>query len=515
MPESSDALLQEIRANPEDLMSRLIYADWLEEQGDPLAELIRVQCELAELPIDSDARAELKRREKDLVEEYRAQWIEPLERLNVRGVEIRRGLIEGVRLDAEAFIEGAGELVSHLPAMCAVNLRKAKKHIAKLVLVPELAHIRFLNLQLAGLDDDELKLLLESPHVGELLELNLQANSLTAASARLIARSDKLSKLRSLNLSRNRISRSGLNALGKSQVLANLKRLECAGCTITAQGWNSFMASDGLPSLEFLDLSNNRMTGQLHAHQQRNRPLRTLKVKWNQFTIKSIRALAESAALRGLTSLMILGEVKADSLAAILSSPNMSEVQNLNLSNTGSLRSDGASWGEPVPELAQLGCLPALKRLNLEYAALDETLAARLIDAGCASSLERLNLAEVPMTSAGYEQLLQKTERLQFLSIAFTGTNIGPDFLTYLSKWHGINQLRMLVVCDPLVGDPETVAPLLSVARETGLRIVSLYATVNDCEEIRQGVQSRLTDRFGSDYESVITFARHPAAGAF
>ena len=71
-------------------------------------------------------------------------------------------------------------------------------HIDRLVDVPELAHIRFLNLQLAGLDDAEFQRLLESPHVGELFELNLQANSLTAASARLIARSGKLSKLKSL-----------------------------------------------------------------------------------------------------------------------------------------------------------------------------------------------------------------------------------------------------------------------------------------------------------------------------
>ncbi len=36
-----------ICSDPEDIQARLIYADWLEERGDPRGEFIRVQCELA------------------------------------------------------------------------------------------------------------------------------------------------------------------------------------------------------------------------------------------------------------------------------------------------------------------------------------------------------------------------------------------------------------------------------------------------------------------------------------
>jgi uncharacterized protein (TIGR02996 family) len=36
-----------IRDNPHDVAPRLVYADWLEERGDPCGELIRVQCALA------------------------------------------------------------------------------------------------------------------------------------------------------------------------------------------------------------------------------------------------------------------------------------------------------------------------------------------------------------------------------------------------------------------------------------------------------------------------------------
>jgi uncharacterized protein (TIGR02996 family) len=45
-----EGLLQEICTNPDDVAPRLVYADWLEERGDPpslvRAEFIRVQVEL-------------------------------------------------------------------------------------------------------------------------------------------------------------------------------------------------------------------------------------------------------------------------------------------------------------------------------------------------------------------------------------------------------------------------------------------------------------------------------------
>jgi uncharacterized protein (TIGR02996 family) len=48
---SQDAgFLQDIVAHPEDDTPRLIYADWLEDHGDPdRAAFIRVQCALARL----------------------------------------------------------------------------------------------------------------------------------------------------------------------------------------------------------------------------------------------------------------------------------------------------------------------------------------------------------------------------------------------------------------------------------------------------------------------------------
>jgi uncharacterized protein (TIGR02996 family) len=57
-----DELLAAVVRAPDDDGPRLIYADWLEERGDPArAELIRVQCALAAGPPD-DQRPRLERR---------------------------------------------------------------------------------------------------------------------------------------------------------------------------------------------------------------------------------------------------------------------------------------------------------------------------------------------------------------------------------------------------------------------------------------------------------------------
>lgn len=73
---TEDALLAAVLAAPDDDVVRLVYADWLEENGkSERAEFIRVQCELAMVPVKTFGPDEgkeelrhmnLKRRERDL-----------------------------------------------------------------------------------------------------------------------------------------------------------------------------------------------------------------------------------------------------------------------------------------------------------------------------------------------------------------------------------------------------------------------------------------------------------------
>ena len=70
-----DALLAAILDAPDDDAPRLVFADWLDEHGEPdRAAFIRVQIERARLPED-DPRAEaLKAREDALLRAHREVW---------------------------------------------------------------------------------------------------------------------------------------------------------------------------------------------------------------------------------------------------------------------------------------------------------------------------------------------------------------------------------------------------------------------------------------------------------
>src|SRR4051812_10743016 len=62
------AFLQAIREEPDDDALRLVFADWLDDNGQPeQAELIRLQCRLARLGEDDPECAGLERRQRELL----------------------------------------------------------------------------------------------------------------------------------------------------------------------------------------------------------------------------------------------------------------------------------------------------------------------------------------------------------------------------------------------------------------------------------------------------------------
>jgi len=53
-----DAFIEAILQNPGDDTPQLVYADWLEERGDPRSEIMRARCRLAGLPADDRVNVE-------------------------------------------------------------------------------------------------------------------------------------------------------------------------------------------------------------------------------------------------------------------------------------------------------------------------------------------------------------------------------------------------------------------------------------------------------------------------
>ncbi|MEK6239183.1 MAG: TIGR02996 domain-containing protein, partial [Planctomycetales bacterium] len=128
--DSQSAFLREIIDAPEDDAPRLIYADWLEERGDPKAGFIRAQCQLAHMNPDDPGRSVLLHREQGYLFVYGDEWLGELPSLpgvewgiTVDGVSraFQRGFVEDVAAsDPKSFFQAAEILFD---ATCIRRLR--------------------------------------------------------------------------------------------------------------------------------------------------------------------------------------------------------------------------------------------------------------------------------------------------------------------------------------------------------------------------------------------------------
>jgi uncharacterized protein (TIGR02996 family) len=115
------AFLAAILADPDDDAPRLVFADWLEERGDPRGEFIRGQCRLARMREWDDGYTELETRCGLLERTHREEWLAPIsdlvresERLWQRSV-ITRGFPEVVVLKPEEFPDRLERQAAHAP----------------------------------------------------------------------------------------------------------------------------------------------------------------------------------------------------------------------------------------------------------------------------------------------------------------------------------------------------------------------------------------------------------------
>src|SRR5579863_6606402 len=89
---------------------RFIYADFLDDSGDPeRAELVRIQVALSKITEDHPRWPQLKRLQDELLSANQVRWCEHLNGL-VSECEFRRGVLDSVVVDARTFLAKGDEL---------------------------------------------------------------------------------------------------------------------------------------------------------------------------------------------------------------------------------------------------------------------------------------------------------------------------------------------------------------------------------------------------------------------
>jgi uncharacterized protein (TIGR02996 family) len=301
-----DAFLKAIIESPDDDGVRLIYADWLDENGRPdRAAFIRVQTALAALPDDDPRRPELEARERQLLEESGEEWARPLGPW-VTGWTFRRGFVEEVVLLAETFLRQAETLFRVAP-LRRVAVGEAAGLTAQLAACPYLGRLDGMDLETSQIGDQGLRELLSAPRLDGLRQLGLAYTGISTSGLReLLDATPRLPRLQDLDLGGNHLGDGDLPLLVASPLASQLRRLYLYWLPDEAAVGRAFTAAPSLGGLTHLDLSFSRVGDDaceaLAAAAHLNR-LTVLDLTKSEIGDRGLRALAWSPNLAAITDL--------------------------------------------------------------------------------------------------------------------------------------------------------------------------------------------------------------------
>jgi uncharacterized protein (TIGR02996 family) len=435
-----DAFLHDILAHPDDDAPRLIYADWLDEHGDPRGEFIRVQCALAQLSDEDPHRWPLQQREQELLREHEAKW---LPKDGGSACVFRRGFVEECTLIPQDFLSAAERLFEQTPLqhVClrertysALSARVFEgfglQHVAQ---SPHLARLRGLSLSFEfPLSSQELRTLSESPYLDHLTDLklcvfNLEDDALNTWEKALLrptlrrldlsgsggvnapflhalAQTPRLANLRFLSLARTTLGSDNLPILANSPVLTNLRELNLNDNVLSHEAATVLAGSRLLPQLETLHLDSN-LLGDAGALALRDWPslprLSRLSLGHNQIFATGVQTLADAPALRDLISLSLFGNISGDAGAAALASSDWTRLHALNL------RFNGVGDAS-IRALAHSPAFSHLTRLDLTANRITSAGAQALAESPALPRLARLDLPRNDIAAAEQQRLRQR-----------------------------------------------------------------------------------------------------------
>ncbi len=330
-----EAFLQAIIDSPDDDAPRLIYADWLEERGDPRGEFIRVQGALSRMDEYDPRRWDLMARERELLSEHGDNWLGLAPDLP-EAWTYRRGFVDHLRISGDSFLAAGNDIMRTGPPPeieflgLAGTLARVLEHPAALRLrritfsyadsgaapldtadVEALASSRLLSSLSAltvngGIGPEAVRRMASATWLSNLRELRLPFCEIGRAGAETIFSCTGLAGLRELDLTRTNLTAAAMEELASARHLNGLKLLYLGQNEIDAAGVRSLALNPRFSSIEELALGNNPLGDEGIAQLCRSAHLCGLKSLWLRGTriqAPGLRILARSALAAGLTKL--------------------------------------------------------------------------------------------------------------------------------------------------------------------------------------------------------------------
>ena len=229
-----EQLLEAVFAAPKDDASRLVYADWLEEHGDPEhAALIRFQCNADPVLASSGRWGAWRQRKKQVWGACVRAWGEAFPGVKLKRGLFERGMPKGILvLDADVLMRLPDPLWPRLPFR-RIRVEGAEKLTPEFVQNPSLTRFEELHLQ--------------SSYAETVRRFPQPRHLIPKETVFTLLASSQLKELRTLRLVTVAFTRTLIDALVKSPLLESLEELSLHGATDhyrptldAARNWGDF-----------------------------------------------------------------------------------------------------------------------------------------------------------------------------------------------------------------------------------------------------------------------------------
>jgi uncharacterized protein (TIGR02996 family) len=510
----ADAFLEAIRAEPWDETHRLVYADWLEDRGDPRGAFIHAQCRLETLAPDHPDRLALEEQVQDFLLVHGEEWSAPVRGL-VDDFRYKGGFIEVVSLVPEALVQNAARLFAAAPVRTVKLALSNRVQASEVARLPELAHVEKLDLSGRFLDDDMLQPLLASPHFTELRALHLSNNRLTGLWLGDAEPYPALAHLEELDLTHNHfVGDRTVQMLAASRTAAWLRSLRLTQTNVTARAVLDLLSSQRLLSLAVLEAPLERI-----SPGQEERILTELAglPALGRLTHLALRVYAAGATAVWRLLAAPLGRLNELNLAncsltpecwqAVARSPHLTALQTLDLANNR-LTSDALKELAESPVLAHLSTLrlahnclqdraakalaasphlPHLTHLDLNHNEIGGPGIVALAGSPNLARLAHLDLSKNFVGVKGVQALATSPHLTRLTYLALNDNRLEPESAEALAGSPNLEHLTSLHLQANRLGEPGVQA----LARSPHLtRLTTL--TLNDNHIGRDGVEALL-----------------------
>jgi uncharacterized protein (TIGR02996 family) len=347
MPDEA-AFLAAVCGHPDDDGPRLVYADWLDECGDPRGEFIRLQCRLAQLDEDAPERPPLEDRERTWLRRHAGSWRRQLP--SPRGVswqnrfywpKFEEFLVCERGFPSCALCRTTATFLRHAPVLFAavplleLDFVGPARSLAALGGSPFLPRLTRLDLMGTPLSLAHVRGFLADPRLQRLADLDLASTALDTDLAAALAALPLIAELHSLNLAGNHIGDTGVNAILETAVPGRLRTLVVNGNELSPDWLIRWSHSPLVRELRIFSLGGNPV-GDRGAQSL----AAVTRARWRHLDLGNcgvseagFETLANSAALANLIELdMSLCRIGVGGVRALVNSPHLGQLQRLRLS---------------------------------------------------------------------------------------------------------------------------------------------------------------------------------------